>query len=297
MAIPFPDISPIAFSIDVGIISLQIRWYALGYAATLLIGWIWGVMMLRNASLWKDSKPPMTRKDLEDYLTWLVIGVIAGGRLGYVLFYQPGYYLQNPLEIIAVWKGGLSFHGGALGVIVTCWVFCHRRKISKLSSGDLIAVGIVPGIPLVRTANFINAELWGKPTTVPWGVVFPGPAAQTCPPDWIGVCARHPSQLYEAFLEGIVLMGLLVWLTYRKGGFKIPGQMIGVYIAWYGFARVIIEFFRQADPQYITPDNPWGHVLRLGASPESWGLTMGQLLSLPMLIAGVAIIVMARRRA
>ena len=300
-AIPFPDISPELFSFAIGGFEFALRWYALAYIAALLIGWRMVVMAVKRPALWPADTPPMTPTHVENLLTWVIIGVILGGRLGFVLFYQPGYYLQNPGEILMIWQGGMAFHGGLLGVIVAGILFCRVHKLPMASVGDAMALAAPVGLFLGRIANFINAELWGRPTDLPWGVIFPGDLAQTCPgPEglveraWETLCARHPSQLYEAALEGLILGAVILWLVYRRGGFKIPGQIMGLFLAGYGLGRFIVEYFRQADPQFITPDNPLGHVLSL---TPTLGLSMGQLLSLPMLVIGVAIIVIARRRA
>ena len=233
----------------------------------------------------------MTPVQAESLLTWVILGVILGGRLGFVLFYQPAHYLANPAQILRVWEGGMSFHGGFLGVVAATAIFCWRDGIAKLSAADALAVAAPPGLFLGRIANFINAELWGRPTDLPWGVAFPGDAAQDCL-GVAGICARHPSQLYEAALEGLLLGAALLWLVYRRGWLKRPGQVMGLFLAGYGAARFFVEFFRQADAQYITPDNPLGRVLRLG----DFGLSMGQLLSVPMILFGVALILLARRR-
>ena len=233
----------------------------------------------------------MTAKDAEDLLTAMIIGIILGGRLGFVIFYQPAYYLENPQDIIKIWQGGMSFHGGFLGVITALIWFCWSRRAALISTADALALVAPIGIFFGRLANFINAELWGRPTTSAWGVIFPGEHAQTCPEWWEGVCARHPSQLYEAALEGLVLFVILA-IGLRLGWLKKPGLMTGIFIMGYGLARTFVEFFRQADAQFITPDNPIGFILRAG----DLGLTMGQLLSLPMVAVGLAFILWSRRR-
>jgi phosphatidylglycerol:prolipoprotein diacylglycerol transferase len=288
--IPFPDISPDIFSIELFGMTFALRWYALAYIAGLLIGWRIVTALVRRPALWRDA-PPMTAAQVESLLTWIILGVILGGRLGYVLFYQPAQYLANPSHILRVWEGGMSFHGGFLGVVIATLIFCRREGIPLLPVADALAVATPPGLFLGRIANFINAELWGRPTAMPWGVAFPGDAAQDCP-GIAGICARHPSQLYEAALEGFLLGAVLLFLVYRRGWLRLPGQTFGLFLAGYGTARFLVEFVRQADAQYITPDNPLGHVLRIGAA----GLSMGQLLSLPMILVGLALIVRARRR-
>jgi len=287
----FPDFSPELFSITLFGFEFALRWYALAYIVGILIAWRLGVVAVRRAALWPDNTPPMTPAQIEELLTWIILGVILGGRLGFVLFYQPGYYLQNPVQILMVWQGGMSFHGGMLGVILAGWVFAHRHALNKLSSADLIAHAVPIGLMLGRLANFINAELWGRPTDLPWGVIFPGPYAQDCP-DVTGLCARHPSQLYEAALEGLVLAALILWMAYRRGAFKHPGRITGVFLAGYGTARFLVEFVRQPDAQFVSDGNPLGLAWQVGG----YGLTMGQFLSLPMIALGLWLIIQAWRR-
>ncbi|MBO9454973.1 prolipoprotein diacylglyceryl transferase [Paracoccus sp. R12_1] len=288
--IPFPNIAPEIFSIHLGGLTLSLRWYALAYLAGLLIGWQIMVAMMRRDRLWGD-RAPMAGDAVDDLLTWVILGVILGGRLGFVLFYEPGYYLANPGQILQVWQGGMSFHGGFAGVIVAAWLFCRARGIAPLRLADAMAVVAPIGLFFGRIANFINAELWGRPTDLPWGVIFPGEAAQNCP-GIEGLCARHPSQLYEAGLEGL-LLGLVLLAVVRAGGLRRPGLSFGIFLSGYGLARMFVELFRVADAQFITPDNPLGHVV---GGPVI-GLTMGQVLSLPMVVLGVVFILRAWRRA
>ena len=283
--IPFPNISPEIFSISVFGFELALRWYALAYIAGILIGWRMVVMSVKTSRLWIKNQPVMTPTQIEDLLTWVILGVIFGGRLGYVLFYQPSYYLQNPTEIVYVWQGGMAFHGGLIGVIVAGLVFTMRYKIPKLSTADVLALGVPPGLLLGRMANFINAELWGRPTDLPWGVAFPTQAAQLCP-DVIGVCARHPSQLFEALLEGLILGGVLLWLVWRRDAYKTPGLIAGTFFLGYGITRFAVEFVRQPDAQFVSTGNPLGLALEVGG----YGLTMGQLLSVPMIGLGLYLI-------
>ena len=287
--IPFPDISPEIFSITVAGREFALRWYALAYLVGLLAGWRIMVALMRRPALWGD-RAPMAAEQVEELLTWIVVGVVIGGRLGFVLFYEADYYLAHPVEIVRVWQGGMSFHGGFLGVVLAAWVFARRNAIPPLRLADALAVATPVGLGLGRVANFINAELWGRPTDLPWGVVFPGEAAQACATATMA-CARHPSQLYEAALEGVLLLIALVWLV-RRGGLGRPGLALGVFLAGYGLARFVVEFFRQADARFITPDNPLGHVL----GGPVWGVTMGQLLSLPMVVVGAGFILWAMRR-
>ena len=287
--IPFPDIAPEIFTINLGGFSFSLRWYALAYLAGLILGWRLIVAMMRRPALWGGT-PPTSPDRVDDLLTWVILGVILGGRVGFVLFYEPAYYLSNPGQILQVWQGGMSFHGGFAGVIVATWAWSRSHGVPVLRLADAMAVVAPIGIFFGRVANFINAELWGRPTDMPWGVVFPGEAAQSCP-GIVGPCARHPSQLYEAGLEGL-LLGLVLLVLVRAGGLRRPGLAFGIFLSGYGLARMFVELFRVADAQFITPDNPLGHVL---GGPVI-GLTMGQTLSLPMVVIGLALVAYARRR-
>jgi phosphatidylglycerol:prolipoprotein diacylglycerol transferase len=289
-AINFPNISPNIFSFEVFGVTLALRWYALAYVAGILLG-VWLIaVMARRPALWANRTPALTPKHAEALITWLVLGIILGGRLGFVLFYQPTYYLSHLSEIPRVWQGGMSFHGGFLGVVVTLILFSRFHKVNVISLGDCVAAVTPIGLFLGRVANFINAELWGKPTVVPWGVIFPGEAAQTCA-TITQACARHPSQLYEAALEGVLLFAIMMWLVWRRGALKAPGRLMGVFFLFYGLSRMFIELFRQADEQYITAENPMGYVLQFG----EWGLSMGQVLSLPMVLVGLAVLLRSRK--
>lgn len=290
--LPFPDIGPELFRFELGSFVIAIRWYALAYIVGLLIAWRMILVAVRNAQLWSPLSPPMNDEMVENIATWAILGVILGGRLGFVLFYQPAFYLSHPLEIFKVWQGGMSFHGGFLGVVIGTYMFSRRHNLRLGSVSDLMALGATPGLFLGRLANFINAELWGRPSDVPWAVVFPGAAAQDCQ-GVIGICARHPSQLYEALLEGLVLGAVLFWVAFRRRGLSRPWQLTGMFFVGYGAARFFVEFFRQADAQFISVDNPMGYALQFG----SLGLSMGQLLSAPMVVVGVLLVVYARRRA
>lgn len=281
-ALSFPEIDPVLFSIRIFGVELALRWYALAYIAGLLLGWRYVVALCRRDRLWGAAGAPMRPEQADDLLTWMILGVILGGRLGYVLFYQPSYFAANPGQILAVWQGGMSFHGGFLGVAAGIAGFSLRNGLPMLSVGDAVAAAAPIGLFFGRIANFINAELWGRPTTLPWGTVFPG---ADCPADWVGPCTRHPSQLYEAALEGALLF-LLLGLAVRRGALAAPGRITGLFLAGYALARIFVELFRQADAQYLTPDNPLGHVLGAGSA----GLSMGQVLSLPMLAAGLGLI-------
>lgn len=286
--IPFPDLSPDLFSVTVFGVTLALRWYALAYIAGLLIGWRLVVLAISSPRLW-PGPAPMTRDQAERLLTWVIVGVILGGRLGFVLFYQPGYYFANPLDIPKVWQGGMAFHGGFLGVVTASALFCRMERIPMLSAADLLALATPPGLLLGRLANFVNAELWGRPTDLPWAVAFPGAEAQDCP-GVIGLCGRHPSQLYEAGLEGLVLGLALLWVVTRRGWLRWPGSTAGLFFAGYGTVRFLVEFVRQPDAQFVTPGNPLGLAFQAGG----YGLTMGQTLSLPMIAAGLWLMMRAR---
>lgn len=281
--IPFPDISPEIFSISLFGMEFALRWYALAYILGIVIAWRLAVAALKSPALWPDQKPPLRPEQVEDLLTWIILGVILGGRLGFVLFYQPGYYLSHPSEILRIWQGGMAFHGGLLGVIVAAWGYSWRHGISKLHMADLVAYTVPAGLMLGRLANYINAELWGRPTDLPWAVAFPGQAAQDCGQALGELCARHPSQLYEAAMEGLILGLVLIWLTWRRQSLLRPGLNLGLFLGGYGLARFTVEFFRQPDAQFVTPGNPLGLAWELGG----YGLTMGQILSLPMIALGL----------
>lgn len=252
-AIAFPEIDPVL--VEIG--PFAIRWYALAYVAGLIIGWQLMMYLARNPA------SRITPKEADDFLVWATLGVLLGGRLGYVLFYKPGYYLAHPLEIPMIWQGGMSFHGGFLGVVIAILLYCRRRKINILDFSDLLTVVAPIGLFFGRLANFINAELYGRVSDVPWAMVFPGG----------GPLPRHPSQLYEAVLEGVLLFLLL--LIARKSRFaEKPGFITGLFFTGYALARSFVELYRE-------PDAFLGFMIG--------GLTMGQLLSLPILIAGLVL--------
>jgi len=266
-AIPFPDIDPVAISIW----KFQLRWYALAYIAGLILGWRYAVMLVRNQKIWA-SAPTISKTQIDDLLFWAAIGVVAGGRLGYVLVYYPSKYLADPLQIFALWEGGMSFHGGALGVLVAILLFARANGLSFLSLADVVTAAAPIGLFFGRIANFINSELWGRPTDVSWGVIFPNG----------GPLPRHPSQLYEAVLEGILLFIFLRVLTHVFKALHHPGTVFGGFIFGYGVGRTVAEFFREPDAQ-------------LGFLYGGW-LTMGMVLSIPMALVGLAIMVWAWRR-
>lgn len=287
----FPPISPEIFSVTLFGMELALRWYALAYIAGIVLGWRLAAMTLKRPALWAGDTPPMAPPRLDDFMTWIIVGIILGGRLGYVLFYNPAHFLANPGEILMIWQGGMAFHGGMLGVVLAAAIFFRRHSVPVLKGADMVALAVPPGLLFGRIANFINAELWGRPTDLPWGVAFPGEAAQACGQVAGELCARHPSQLYEAALEGLILGGVLIWLAFRSGALRFPGRLTGVFLAGYGIARFVVEFVRQPDPQFISPGNPLGLAFHF----DGIGLTMGQLLSLPMIAFGLWLIRRTRR--
>lgn len=261
----FPQFDPVLIHLG----PLVIRWYAIAYIAGLVLGW----RLLRRLVV---APPPVASLlQADEFLTWATLGVVLGGRLGYVLFYQPGQYLAQPQRIFAVWQGGMSFHGGALGVIVAIMLFCWANRLPMLGFADRVVTCVPIGLGFGRVANFINGELWGRPAPdwLPWRMIFPGSRD--------GV-ARHPSQIYEALLEGLVLF-LLMWTLARQERIRARGGFLsGAFLAGYAVARITAEFFRE-------PDAFKGFLIG--------GATMGQLLSLPMLIAGIWLMLAARPRA
>ncbi len=288
--IPFPDITPELFSITLFGSDFALRWYALAYIVGILLAWRIMLIAVRRPALWPGSRAPLGPSQIDDLITWVIMGVILGGRFGYALFYQTDYYLANPIKILHLWEGGMSFHGGLLGVAIAGLWFSRKHTIPRRSAADLMALAAPVGLLLGRIANFINAELWGRPTDLPWAVVFPTGAAQDCP-GVIGLCARHPSQLYEALLEGVVLGTLLIWMAWRRGALRAPGRIAGTFFAVYGIARFTVELVRQPDAQFVSPDNPLGFAMQLG----DFGLTMGQVLCIPMIALGAWLIAASRQ--
>ena len=260
--IPYPAFNPVLVQLG----PFAIRWYALAYIVGILLGWVYARALIRSDKLW-GGPAPMTLIDFDDFVLWVTLGIILGGRTFYVLFYNLPHFAAHPLEIVQLWNGGMSFHGGFTGCVVAVLAFGRRRGIPVLSLGDITcAVGPI-GLFLGRIANFINGELWGRPTDVPWAMVFPTG----------GPVPRHPSQLYEATLEGLVLLAVLALLM-RAGALRRPGLIIGCFAVGYSIARVTCEFFREPDAQL---GFLWG------------GLTMGMLLSVPLFLAGLGFIFFA----
>ncbi|MBW3241170.1 prolipoprotein diacylglyceryl transferase [Epibacterium sp. DP7N7-1] len=291
--IQFPNLSPEIFSISLFGTEFALRWYALAYIAGILIAWYLAARAVKRPALWPNETAPMTPRQVEDLVTWIILGVILGGRLGHVLFYQPSVYLENPAQILRIWEGGMAFHGGLLGVVMATWLYARAQNIDKLQIADLVAHTVAPGLLLGRLANFVNAELWGRATDLPWGVAFPGRAAQDCGQALGEICARHPSQLYEAAMEGLILGALILWMVYRRNAFHAPGRILGTFLAGYGIGRFIVEFFRQPDAQFISDGNPLGLAWQIGG----YGLTQGQALSVPMIALGLWFIQRARHAA
>ncbi|MBL4812890.1 MAG: prolipoprotein diacylglyceryl transferase [Rhodobacteraceae bacterium] len=297
-AILFPNISPEIFTIPLFGMEFSLRWYALAYIFGILIGWSIARKAALHGRLWPNGLALMTAEQLENLMTWAIMGIIIGGRLGYVIFYNPAHFIANPAQIPMIWQGGMSFHGGFLGVVVAVAIFARREALALGSVADLAAMAATPGLLLGRLANFINAELWGRPTDQPWGVIFPGQAAQTCA-DVAGPCARHPSQLYEAGLEGLLLGAILLTAGFAFRATRRRWQLTGMFITGYGIARIIIENFRQPDAQFVSEGNPIGLIIQFGdwGLTSDWGLTMGQALSIPMVLIGLLVIIAARRGA
>ncbi len=256
---PFPHFDPVLVHLG----PVAIRWYALAYVAGILLGWRYAVMLVRNARLWAFRGPVATPTQIDDLILWITLGVIVGGRLGHVLFYTPSLIWKDPVEILKTWHGGMSFHGGAIGVLLAGIWFGRRNRLDLLRLGDVITAAAPIGLFFGRIANFINGELWGRPTTLPWGIIFPGADP---------VVPRHPSQLYEAALEGLGLFTLLAWGTYGPKLLNRRGVIMGMFIAGYGVVRVSLENVRE--PDSYMPHFPLG-------------LTMGMLLSIPMILGGL----------
>ena len=259
-ALPFPAIDPVL--IEIG--PFAIRWYALAYIVGLVLAW--------RYCRWMTTLPPkkLTPAAFDDFLLWATLGVVLGGRLGYVIFYKPGYFLYHPQEILFLWQGGMSFHGGLLGVLLAILLFARKRGVSYFTLSDIIGAAAPIGLGLGRVANFINGELYGRTTDVAWGVIFPTGGPEP----------RHPSQLYEALLEGLVLF-LVLYLLVRRGGLQRTGLISGCFMIGYALARSIAEVFRE-------PDAHLGFIV----GPA----TMGQVLSLPMLVVGLIVLAWALRQ-
>lgn len=266
MTIVYPDLDPVALQIG----PLAIRWYGIAYAATFLVGHQFILSLLRRPALWgvRAFRPLETK--LDELMLYIVFGVIVGGRVGHVLFYQFDYYLANPMEALAIWKGGMSFHGGFLGTVAGILVFAKKHDFDKWLIGDLIAAASPIGVFFVRCANFVNAEIIGSPSDAPWAILFPGYDEP-----------RHPAMLYEAALEGLLLFGVIAYGIVRLKMLSRPGLTAGVFLLGYGVARIFVEFFKFADHRMVTADLP---------------ITRGMLLSAPMAAAGLWLIVTRLRQ-
>jgi phosphatidylglycerol---prolipoprotein diacylglyceryl transferase len=267
LALHYPAIDPVALRLG----PLSVKWYGLAYVAGLLLGRFYVKALLERSRLWPNEKAPFAPEKVDDLLLYMTVGVLLGGRLGYVFFYQPRFFVTNPLEIVAVWNGGMSFHGALLGSIIAIFMFARRIGAELWSVMDLAAAATPMGLFFGRLANFINAELWGRTSTVPWAMVFPD----------AGDLPRHPSQLYEAATEGLILFAVLCWLTHRTGALRQPGVIAGTFLTGYGLARSFCELFREPDP---------GHWFTIGP------FTAGILYSLPMILGGIVVIYMSRSR-
>jgi phosphatidylglycerol---prolipoprotein diacylglyceryl transferase len=264
--IPYPAINPILISIG----PFAVRWYALAYIVGIIAGWFYARTIIASEKLW-GGPAPFTVLDFDDFVVWITLGIILGGRTGYVLFYNLPFFMAHPLQVFELWTGGMSFHGGVAGCAVAVVLFALRRHIPMLSLAD-VSSGVAPiGLFLGRIANFINGELWGRPADVPWAMVFPRSGPEP----------RHPSQLYEAALEGVVLF-IVLGLLMRFGALKRPGVVTGAFALGYGIARITCELFREPDAQL---GFLWG------------GLTMGMLLCIPLMLAGIAVLAVALARA
>ena len=263
--LPFPAINPVLIHLG----PLAIRWYALAYIVGIIAGWFYARTIIASEKFW-GGPAPLKVIDFDDFIVWITLGIILGGRSGYVLFYNFPRFAENPIQILELWNGGMSFHGGVLGCCVAIVLFALRRRIPILSLGDVTAAVAPIGLFLGRLANFINGELWGRPTDVPWAMVFPNG----------GQVPRHPSQLYEATLEGIVLF-IVLGVMVRAGWLKRPGVITGAFALGYGVARITCELFREPDVQL---GFLWG------------GLTMGMLLCIPLILGGIAILAFALSR-
>lgn len=267
--LPFPNIDPVLFSIG----PVSVHWYGLAYVAGILLGWLYAKRIAANHSLWRNNTSPITQLNLDDFLLWVALGIVLGGRVGYVLFYDFPNVVENPLRIFQIWNGGMSFHGGLLGTILAMVIFARKHSIPLWSLFDIVAAVVPIGLFCGRIANFINGELWGRVSDVPWAFVFPTG----------GPFARHPSQLYEAILEGVVLFTLLAIMIFKAHSLKMPGLVSGVFVSLYALSRIFVEFFREPDAQ-------------IGYLAGGW-LTMGMVLSIPMLAIGLWGIWRARRAA
>ena len=266
LTLPYPDIDPVAFSVGI----FSVKWYGLAYSAGLIIAWLTIRKLLNTPWLWPGGRAPFVADVADNLVLYVIIGTVIGGRLGQVLLYDLSFYAEHPAEILRIWKGGMSFHGALIGAGLAIWYFARRAHVPALTSMDLCCAGMPLGLIIGRLANFINSEHWGRPSDVPWAMVFPNG----------GPLSRHPSQLYEAFLEGAVMYVIIRLATHWYGALKHPGLVAGIWVVWYAIARMIAEMFREPEV---------GHWLNIGP------FTAGQIYCIPMLIVGGALIVLAMR--
>ncbi|MBB3394649.1 MULTISPECIES: prolipoprotein diacylglyceryl transferase [unclassified Rhizobium] len=278
---PFPEIDPIAFSLG----PLSIHWYGLAYVAGIMLGWYYARQIAGNNKLWGGDVSPITKVQLDDFIIWVALGIVVGGRIGYILFYDLPSVIESPIRAIQIWNGGMSFHGGLTGTVIAMIIFARRNGIPIWSLFDVVSAVVPIGLFCGRIANFINGELWGRLTDAPWGMVFCNQYIEKtngyCPG---GDFVRHPSQLYEAGLEGVVLLLVLALLIYSFRALKVPGFVTGVFACGYALSRIFVEFFREPDAQL-------GYLLG-----TDW-LTMGMVLSTPMVLLGIWAMLRARRQA
>ncbi len=265
-AIPYPNIDPVAFSLG----PVSVKWYGLAYMAGLLLGWTYVKRLIANNKLWRANTSPFPVTMVDDLLLFVTLGVVIGGRLGHVLFYEPEYYLSNPSQILKIWQGGMAFHGGALGVTLALWMFSLWRRYSVLSLADVVTAAVPIGLFFGRIANFINSEVVGTVSTVPWAIAFPG----------YGELPRHPAMLYEALLEGAVLFAILYWMIHKRGSLKLPGMTVGAFLAGYGLFRMFVELFKIEEYRILFEGLP---------------ITRGMAYSVPMVLVGGYLMWRAKR--
>ena len=265
----FPDIDPVILSLG----PLHLRWYGLAYVVGILLGWRYARRLVVTSRLWPESGSRITALDMDDFLLWATVGIVAGGRIGYILFYDFAAVSANPLRALEIWNGGMSFHGGLLGTLIAMLLFARSRNIPVFNLFDVVCAVVPVGLFFGRLANFINSELWGKLSDVPWAFVFPTG----------GPFPRHPTQLYEAGLEGLLLLAFLAWIIYRHNALKFPGLVSGCFVSGYALSRIFVEFYREPDVQ-------------IGYLYGGW-LTMGMVLSLPMLAVGLWVMATSKSRA
>lgn len=275
MALPFPNIDPVAF----GLGPLQVRWYGLAYLAGFTLGWLYMRRLLATHALWHGQQPPMKPVQADDFLLWATLGTVVGGRLGFVLLYEPTVFIKDPLRIFEVWEGGMAFHGGLLGVTLAIFLFSRFNRISLLSLGDLAGATVPFGLFFGRLANFINGEMYGRLSDVPWAVTFPARVLDQGMGHIVG--PRHPTQLYEAFFEGIVLFLLIRYFTHKRDALKRPGLAAGIFLSGYAIVRIGVEFFKEWD---------YGQLFTTAY------FSTGMVYSLPMLAAGAILIGWASRK-